>query len=155
MEQGEIHKLVPRAELEHALDRFPGQAGPSHVKRLLAAQTTGAFTRSEAEQRFLELIRQSDLPQPETNVPLHGYEVDFLWRDANLVVEIDGFRFHRTRRAFEHDRHKDARLAVAGITVLRFTWTELTQHAYAVIATVAQALIRAAAGSRPGPGRDG
>jgi very-short-patch-repair endonuclease len=145
-EQSEVHKLVRRPELEETLDRFPGHGGPPLVRQLLASQSPGALTRSEAEQRFLELIRQADLPQPESNVPLHGYEVDFLWRDLHLVVEIDGFQFHGTRRAFERDRHKDARLAAAGFIVLRFTWTELTQHAYAVVATVAQTLVRAEGG---------
>jgi hypothetical protein len=30
------------------------------------------------------------LPLPAVNVPLRGYEVDFLWPDARFVVEADG-----------------------------------------------------------------
>jgi very-short-patch-repair endonuclease len=37
-------------------------------------------------------------------VRVGGFEVDFLWRERRLIVETDGFRHHRTRRAFERDR---------------------------------------------------
>lgn len=68
------------------------------------------------------------------NARVHGYEVDFLWRAERLVVKIDGFRFHSTRHAFEHDRRKDAKLQVHGLATMR----------YAMIARVAQALAAAA-----------
>jgi len=42
------------------------------------------------------LIRRAQLPEPQVNVRLHGYEVDFHWRAQRVVVEIDGFRFHST-----------------------------------------------------------
>jgi very-short-patch-repair endonuclease len=73
------------------------------------------------------------------NVRVHGYEVDFLWPGL-LVVEIDGFRFHYTRRAFEHDRRKDATLQGAGLPVMRFSWDQIEREPYAVIARVAQGL---------------
>jgi len=56
------------------------------------------------------------------------------------VVEIDGFRFHSTRRAFEHDRRKDATLRAAGIATMRVTWRQMTDESYAVIVRPAQAL---------------
>jgi very-short-patch-repair endonuclease len=67
-----------------------------------------AFTRSEAEAKPLALIRKARLPTPEVNARIGGYEVDFLWREQGLVVEVDGFAYHSTRRAFERDRRKDA-----------------------------------------------
>jgi very-short-patch-repair endonuclease len=88
----------------------------------------------------------ADLPRPQVNARLHGCEVDCLWPERNLVVEIDGFQFHGSRRAFEYDRQKDAKLAAAGVVVMRFTWRELMENPYAVIARLAQTLIRARAG---------
>jgi very-short-patch-repair endonuclease len=55
-----------------------------------------------------------------------GKEVDFAWRDAGLSVEVDGYRYHRSPTSFESDRERDVILALAGWTVLRFTWTQLT-----------------------------
>ena len=37
-------------------------------------------------------------PRPLTNVRLAGHEVDMVWRDAGLVVEVDGYAWHRGRR---------------------------------------------------------
>jgi very-short-patch-repair endonuclease len=57
-----------------------------------------------AEERLLALIRTAELPAPETNARVGPYEVDFLWRSKNLIVEVDGFAFHSSRSAFERDR---------------------------------------------------
>jgi very-short-patch-repair endonuclease len=83
-------------------------------------------TRSELEHRFLALCRRHRLPRPAVNVKVDRYEVDFLWSDRRLVVEVDGWESHRTRSAFEEDRARDARLKLLGYDVLRFTWRQLT-----------------------------
>ena len=77
---------------------------------------------------------------PAVNQRLHGYEVDFYWRAERFVLEIDGFRFHSTRRAFEHDRRKDAALRAAGVTTMRVTWRQIEDEPLAVIARIAQAM---------------
>ena len=107
-------------------------------------RTEPALTRSEAERRALELIRAARLPTPETNVHIHGHEVDLLWREQRLVVEIDGYAFHSSRRSFERDRRKDRELAAAGYLILRITWRELTDERDAVVATLSAALTRRA-----------
>lgn len=52
-------------------------------------------------------------------------EVDFAWRSARLIVELDGFAAHGTRTAFERDRARDRRLRAAGWRVVRVTWRQL------------------------------
>jgi very-short-patch-repair endonuclease len=69
-----------------------------------------------------------------------SYEVDFLWRDAQLVVEVDGYAFHRDRAAFERDRRRDAALMAAGLRVMRFTWRQIVEEPLPVIARIAQVL---------------
>lgn len=73
---------------------------------------------------------------------LAGYEVDFLWRDRRLVIEVDGYAFHSSPAAFERDRLRDGELEDAGYRVRRITWRQLTEHA----AGVEQRLRRALAG---------
>lgn len=51
--------------------------------------------------------------------------VDLLFAAAGLIVEIDGYRFHRGRRAFQRDRHRDYLLMREGWRVLRLTATEV------------------------------
>src|SRR5205807_10000736 len=108
------------------------------VKALIAHDP--AFTRSKAEQLFLSLIRQAQLPTPQVNARLLGYEVDFYWREQRLIVEIDGYEFHRDRRAFERDRARDAALTAAGYRVIRITWRALAERPLETIARLAQAL---------------
>jgi very-short-patch-repair endonuclease len=58
-----------------------------------------------------------------------GYELDFYWDDVRVAIEVDGGRFHRTRRAFHEDRRRDRRLAALGIQVARVSWLDLTERA--------------------------
>ena len=135
-----ITHAARRAQISELLARATGRPGRPRLQALLARQTGTTRTRSEAEERFLALIRSAELPEPDVNARVHGYEVDFRWRAAQLVVEIDGFAFHAGRPAFERDRQKDARLQASGLTTMRVTWLQIEDEPYAVIARVAQAL---------------
>ena len=52
------------------------------------------------------------------NALVEGLEVDALWPEQRLIVELDGYAFHRTRASFESDRARDATLQLAGYRVL-------------------------------------
>jgi very-short-patch-repair endonuclease len=93
-------------------------------------------TRSELETRLLAICRRHRLPAPEVNVRLAGFVVDFLWRERRLVVEVDGWRSHRTRSAFEADRARDAQLKLLGYEVLRFTWRQLASDSEGAARTI-------------------
>ena len=121
LEQSYVLQLVEPRTIENALTRVPGRKTAA-LRRLLARETaTPTLTRSELEEAFLALCRRGGLPDPEVNVQLHGYEVDFLWRKQRRVVEVDGYAFHSMRGAFERDRRKDVDLELAGFPVTRFT----------------------------------
>jgi very-short-patch-repair endonuclease len=134
-----VARILSTHEFAQVLLRAAGRRRRRALQRLLDRQRGPTVTRSEAEERFLALIRSANLPEPMINAWIHGYEVDFLW-PGRLIVEIDGFRFHSTRRAFEHDHRKDAVLRAAGLPVLRFTWEQITGEQAAVVALVAQSL---------------
>lgn len=121
-------------------DLHPSGRGAAALRALLDHGPTA--TRSEAERRLLRLVSKAQLTRPETNARLRRYEVDALWRDERLVVEIDGFAAHGTRRAFERDRARDADLIGAGYRVVRFTWRQLTAEPERVVAALAAALAR-------------
>ena len=105
-------------------------------------ETEGA--RTDLEERMVAVCRRHRLPQPEVNVKVDRFEVDFLWRELRLIVEVDGWDAHRTRSAFEEDRARDARLSVLGYEVVRFTWRQLTRDQPAVAKTI-RTLLRARA----------
>jgi very-short-patch-repair endonuclease len=125
------------------VNRRPRRPGAAILRALLAGEA--ALTRSEAEVRFRALIARAQLPDPELNARIMGYEVDALWRDRRIVVEVDGFAFHRSRASFESDRNRDAVLTAAGFTVTRITWRQLEREPEAVVARLAVALTRSGA----------
>jgi very-short-patch-repair endonuclease len=84
-------------------------------------------TRSDFEDEFLRFIERYDLPRPEVNQTVAGFEVDMLWRDRGLIVELDSRTFHR--HTFEQDRERDAHHLAAGFATLRITWRRLTRQA--------------------------
>jgi very-short-patch-repair endonuclease len=110
------------------------QADPASLKAVLSRYRPAA-TRSELEERFLALCDDHGIPRPETNVRIEGIEVDFVWRDRRLIVEVDGYAYHRSPERFEADRERDVDLTVAGWRVLRFTWAQIqTRAAWVAVA---------------------
>jgi very-short-patch-repair endonuclease len=132
--------LVTSGELLAVAARSRGRAGVGRLRAILLSAEEPSFTRSEAERLLLELVRNAGLPGPQTNVNIAGYEVDFLWPDQKLVVEVDGYAFHGTREAFERDRARDAALLAAGLRVLRVTWRRITKEPHRLLATISSAL---------------
>jgi very-short-patch-repair endonuclease len=65
-----------------------------------------------------------------------------LWPDERLVVEVDGFAYHSSERAFANDRRRDATLTANGYRVIRVTWTDITKQSEALLVILAQALTR-------------
>ena len=139
LDEAQIRNLVTPADLEALIDRSPGRRGVA-LLGALAGRSATTITRSELEERFLSLVRAARLPQPETNVRLEDCEVDFLWRAAQLVVETDGYAYHRTRSAFERDRRRDLRLQRAGYRVVRITHRALRDDAIGLVAELAALL---------------
>ncbi len=96
----------------------------------------GDGTRSDLERDFLALCRRSEIPEPEVNVPVGPFTVDFLWRARALVVEVDGYRAHRGRQAFTDDRVREAWLARRGLYVQRFSDWQIDNEPDEVVETV-------------------
>lgn len=135
-----VARRIRLADVADLLDRVAHHPGRGRLARLLEHHRGPMLTRSEAEERLLSLIRAAELPPPEVNAGLGGYEIDFLWPDHRFAVEVDGFRFHSDRVAFERDRRKDQRLRRLGVDVMRITWRQLEEEPYALIARIAAAL---------------
>jgi very-short-patch-repair endonuclease len=105
-----------------------------------------ARARSALETRFLEFCREESFPEPLVNVWVQGYLVDAYWPDANLVVELDSWEFHRGRDSFERDRAKIVDLRLAGVDVAPITDRRLTYERDKVASVIRQAL-----NAPPGP----
>jgi len=136
-------ELAGLRDVVRILDGGPRRRGATRIKRLTAERKKPAFIRSVAEERLLALATKGGLPAPKANAWVEGQEVDFLWTSERVVVEVDGFAFHKSRRPFENDRRRDARLAAFGFRVLRVTWRQLTNEPHVVLVRLAQVLAHA------------
>ena len=76
-------------------------------------------TESDLERDFLAICRRFHLPRPETQVLIGPHRVDFLWRDERLIVETDGYIYHRGRQAMRDDNDRDLELELLGFRVVR------------------------------------
>lgn len=146
-----LERAVDRAELLRLFDldavrltiaRHRGRRGSRALSDVLAAYSGPTLTRSGAEERFLAFLRSTALPRPEVNAAIAVedgvvYRPDFVWRDAGLIVEIDGRTYHARRRAFDHDRRRDRRLALAGFETRRYAARELMSDPDRVMAEIA------------------
>jgi hypothetical protein len=86
-------------------------------------------TRSPLEDTFRAFIAKYDLPVPQINVRAGGRELDAIFPDHDLIVEVDGWGYHRDRQAFEDDRDRDADHLAQGLSTLRLTEMRLTTKA--------------------------
>jgi very-short-patch-repair endonuclease len=86
------------------------------------------------------MCARTGLPRPEVNVRLEvsdGHlEADFLWREAGLIVEADGRRFHDTNSAFQLDRRREQRLQLAGWRLSRCTWWQVENEPRQLATTI-------------------
>jgi very-short-patch-repair endonuclease len=137
-------RLLTDAALTRALKHAPrNHRGAATVRARL--REGGTYDRSQAEGLMRSLCQQPQLPLPLVNVRISGFLVDFCWPDHRLIVEVDGYATHGSRRAFESDRRRDQVHAAAGYLVIRVTWQQLQAEPLAVIARIAQAMAQRAA----------
>ncbi len=134
VEEGRVLGIVTVDELVHATAQHRGRRGVARLRRVLAASADVPLrTRSGGERGLIDLILAAELPAPRANVRLHGWEVDLHWPQEGLVVELDGFRFHASRSAFERDRRKDAALQARGLRVVRLSWRQVRDEPEIVV----------------------
>jgi very-short-patch-repair endonuclease len=148
-----IRDFIPVTTVPRTLADLPSTLAPYLVRRAirqaeflkLPVGIETDRTRSDLERDFLRLCRRCGLPAPEVNVLIDGMTVDFLWRDARLVVETDSYATHGGTVAFEDDRERDLRLRRLGYSVHHFSERQLGLEPAAVAADVAAALTGIAA----------
>ncbi len=144
------HRCIPVTTVGRTIDDLRRTASAQLLRRAAREAAVLGFevptlsgaenTRSELEHRFLKLCRRHRLPLPEANVAIGPFQVDFLWRRQRLVVETDGYRFHRGRQAFEDDRARDLELRLMGYEVVRFTYRQVIEERLGVAAALRQLL---------------
>jgi very-short-patch-repair endonuclease len=149
VKEAEILRTFDLAAVNDALERAGPRKGAGVLRAILTSYTDPGETRSRIERRVLALCRRERLDRPEPNAWITlengiSYQADFLWRKHRLIAETDGRETHMTAAAFEHDRLRDQRLAMAGYTVVRFTWRQVVDDPAGVAGTLRTLLARLA-----------
>lgn len=108
--------------LAATLARNPRHPGTRLIRPLLEVFTANP-TRSPLEDDFLPWARRHGLPEPQVNVRVADYIVDVLFPAERVIVECDGWEFHRDRASFENDRERDAATSALGFLTYRLTRT--------------------------------
>jgi predicted transcriptional regulator of viral defense system len=91
-----VHERLDFGDLERLL--ASRQAGTAALREVVRRYAPGSVdVRSGLEVRFLELCDGGGLPRPAVNVVVCGRVRDFFWADVPLVVEVDSWRWHRSR----------------------------------------------------------
>jgi len=106
--------------LRKALDDHAGEPGVRPLRRILDKHTF-RLSDDELELLFRPLAAAAGLPTPLTKVIVDEFEVDFYWPDLGLVVETDGWRYHRTPATQTRDALRSQTHTAAGLTPLRFS----------------------------------
>jgi hypothetical protein len=120
-------RLVRRSDLADVVGRFPRHPGARRLAEFIDAK--GGPTRSGWEDDFPAFCRHFGLPKPVMAAKVAGWEVDALFPDEKVIVELDGWEFHSSRESFESDRERDASTLAAGCVTVRVTWERMHERA--------------------------
>ncbi len=137
LRQSEYRRLYDRLSLFDLLDRYPRHRGNRAIRAALSRlRETPGRTRSAFEDRFLAFLDRHGLPRPHFNAWIQleadRFQVDCLWPDHRLIVELDSWSAHSTRSAFRSDKARDRKLAVAGYVTTRIPWAALDDEPDAI-----------------------
>jgi very-short-patch-repair endonuclease len=140
--EAQFRGIASERELRDQLKRNPFKRGTPALRSVLDIPGGPKRTRSKGERAMLRLLREHQIEGFETNARIGGYEVDFLWRDEGVVVELDGYDGHAGRIAFERDRLKWASLSARGLLVLPITGRQIRDDPEGVMGRLLAALGR-------------
>ncbi|HEV7769278.1 MAG TPA: type IV toxin-antitoxin system AbiEi family antitoxin domain-containing protein [Solirubrobacterales bacterium] len=133
LRQSERLRLHDVLSLEDLLARYPRHRGNRAIRECLRRrrELPAGVTREALEARFLVFLARHGLPRPRLNTWItlgpHRYQVDCLWPEQRVIVELDGYETHGTWSAFQSDRDRDRRLIAAGYRSTRVTWHYLLE----------------------------
>jgi very-short-patch-repair endonuclease len=108
------------------LRRRPGARRAGRLRAVLCGDTPVML--SKLEKRFLERLREADLPLPETNRPAGGRFVDCRWPEYRLTVEVDSYTYHHSRYAWEQDRRREREAYARGDEFRRYTYGDVFER---------------------------
>src|SRR5438270_10292020 len=125
--EAEYRGILNVDEIEAAIGK--GRPGSKRLRLALERHRPElAHTKSHLERLFFEICEDQGWPLPEPNVYVGDWEVDALWREERIAVELDGHGNHHTPAQRRRDRRKDMALRKAGLTPVRYSEEQLEER---------------------------
>jgi very-short-patch-repair endonuclease len=140
-EAGVRYDTTPR-QVDEVLLRRPNAPGTRRLRAVLHGDAN--VTLSKLERRFLELLQSEGLELPRTNRPAGTRRVDCRWPHHRLTVELDGYRYHRSRHAWEQDRRREREAHARGDDFRRYTYGDVFEQPALMLAELRALLPRLA-----------
>ena len=130
--------------------RGKGRYGVPALLDVLEGREITRGGHSWLEREFLRLVAGAHLPRPDTQAVLSEaggrlVRVDCRFPHTNVIVELLGYRFHRTKAQMARDAERLNALVLDGFNPFQFTYDQVVTEPDRVIATVHLALARAQA----------
>jgi very-short-patch-repair endonuclease len=139
-----VRGLTARVSLPVLLERYPRHRETRNLRALLESTKPVGVTRNDFEEAFVALVDAYGLRGPRMNAPLalrgRFFEIDALWEQERVAVELDSRSVHDTPRNFESDRQRDRILVAEGWRTMRVTWRQLQEEPEAIAADLKRAL---------------
>jgi hypothetical protein len=125
--------------------RTQGRYGIPRLLAVIDGVDAGRGGHSWLERRFLEITAAAGLPRPETQKVVGAVDgrlirVDCRYPGTNVVVELLGYRWHRSRTQMSRDAERLNRMVLDGLFPLQFSFDQITLGPDRVLLTVAEAL---------------
>jgi very-short-patch-repair endonuclease len=136
-EAGVRYRTTP-AQIAAVLARRPRMPGAPKLRQIIDGDAR--VTLSVLERRFVGLLRDEGIPLPRMNRPAGAYHVDCRWPARRLTVELDSYRFHHSRHAWEQDRRRERDARSRGDEFRRYTWADVVEHPAPMLADLRQLL---------------
>jgi hypothetical protein len=141
IEEAERRGLFDLRQVERVCARASGRRAVTRLRAALGeADPDPPKTRSDLELDFRDFCRRHGIPRPAFNVWIEGQEVDAVWLDRKVAVELDSYEHHSGRAAFERDRARSSALAAAKWRPIRVTGRRMERDPERLAAEVRELL---------------
>lgn len=137
-EAGVLYRTTPR-QVDAVLARLPNARGRATLERVLRGEVRVTLSRLEA--RFLKRLEDAGLPLPITNRVASGRRVDCRWPEFDLTVELDSYRYHHSRHAWEQDRRRERQARARGDEFRRYTWQDVSEEPHFMLTELRALLV--------------
>jgi hypothetical protein len=133
-------------QVQTVLSTRPRARGAAKLRAVLSGEER--VTLSALERAFLKRLAEAGLPLPQTNREAGGNQeasgrrVDCRWPTHRLTVELDSYRYHHSRHAWEQDRRREREAHARGDQHRRDTYGDVIEHPHQMLAELRALLQR-------------